>query len=113
MSEEIPFNDKAESQIVFFVHFAKSVLVLARKSSTMGYSQGYQAGGIAGYEEVDTAIETRMGKREQLNQFIKDLQERDGVLEKFDERLWGSMVECMTVYGKGDIRATFKDGTEV
>ena len=98
---------------MFFVHFAKSVLVLARKSSTMGYSQGYQAGGIAGYEEVDTAIETRMGKREQLNQFIKDLQARDGVLEKFDERLWGSMVECMTVYGNGDIRATFKDGTEV
>ena len=67
----------------------------------------------ARYEEVEAVIETRMGKREQLNQFIKDLQARDGVLEKFDERLWGSMVECMTVYGKGDIRATFKDGTEV
>ena len=67
----------------------------------------------ARYEEVETAIEARMGKQEQLNQFIKDLQARDGVLEEFDERLWGSMVEYMTVYGKGDIRVTFKDGTEV
>ena len=67
----------------------------------------------ARYEEVKTAIEARMGKREQINQFIKDLQARDGVLEEFDERLWGSMVEYMTVYGKGDIRVTFKDGTEV
>ena len=67
----------------------------------------------ARYEEVETAIEARMGKREQINQFIKDLQVRDGVLEEFDERLWVSMVEYMTVYGKGDIRVTFKDGTEI
>ena len=67
----------------------------------------------ARYEEVETVIEARMGKREQLNQFIKDLQARDGVLEEFDEYLWGSMVKYMMVYGKGDIRVTFKDGTEI
>ena len=67
----------------------------------------------ARYEEVEAVIETRMGKRKQINQFITDLQAWDRVFEEFDERLWGSMVEYMTVYSKGNIRFTFKDGTEV
>jgi hypothetical protein len=31
----------------------------------------------------------------------------------FDERLWCSLVDFITVYSKEDIRVTFKDGTEI
>ena len=34
-------------------------------------------------------------------------------LTEFDEGLWGTLVDFMTVYSKGDISVTFKDGTEI
>ena len=44
--------------------------------------------------------------------FIKELREQQ-LIEKFDERLWGSLVDFITVYSKENIRVTFKDGTEI
>ncbi len=34
-------------------------------------------------------------------------------LTEFDEGLWGTLVDFMTVYSKDDISVTFKDGTEI
>lgn len=31
----------------------------------------------------------------------------------FDEGLWGTLIDFMTVYNKEDISVTFKDGTEI
>ena len=35
------------------------------------------------------------------------------VLTEFDERLWHSMVDFVTVYADNDVRFTFKDGREI
>lgn len=34
-------------------------------------------------------------------------------ITQFDERLWSSLVDFVTVYSEKDIRVTFKDGTEI
>ena len=38
---------------------------------------------------------------------------RGTVVTEFDEGLWGTLVDFMTVYSKEDISVTFKDGTEI
>ena len=42
-------------------------------------------------------------------------QEKRYVMTAFDEGLWGTLVDFMTVYSKSkdDIAVTFKDGTEI
>ena len=47
-----------------------------------------------------------------MDSFIKELQEQE-LIKEFDARLWGSLVDFITVYNKDDIRVTFKDGTEI
>lgn len=44
--------------------------------------------------------------------FMEDIQKQD-IIKEFDIRLWGSLVDFVTVYSKDDIRVTFKDGTEI
>ena len=48
-----------------------------------------------------------------LSSFAKKLKEQETLLTEFDEGLWGTLVDFMTVYGKDDIGVTFKDGTEI
>lgn len=45
--------------------------------------------------------------------FLAGLEEQEDLLTEFDENLWYSMVEYVTVFNKEDIRFTFKDGTEI
>jgi len=40
-------------------------------------------------------------------------QSQKEMLMEFDESLWSATVDFMTVYGKGDIGVTFKDGMEI
>ena len=48
-----------------------------------------------------------------MEAFIAELARQDGLLTKFDERLWFSLVDFATVYGEGDVQFTFKDGGSV
>ena len=64
------------------------------------------------YDTVTDEIQHRQARNEQMDAFIAELKEQ-GMLTEFDERLWCSLVDFITVYGKGDIRVTFRDGTEI
>lgn len=64
------------------------------------------------YDQVCAAMKRRIARSRQLESFIKDLQEQE-LIKTFDERLWCSLVDFITVYSKEDIRVTFKDGTEI
>lgn len=64
------------------------------------------------YDAVTDEIQHRQARNEQMDAFIAELEEQ-GPIEKFDERLWCSLVDFITVYGKDDIRVTFRDGTEI
>ena len=59
------------------------------------------------------AINAKRVKAETLDSFSKALRSRETALTDFDEGLWGTLVDFMTVYGKGDICVTFRDGTEI
>ena len=67
----------------------------------------------AKYDETIAAISAKEAQSARLAAFIKALRERDGMVEDFDESLWGCMVDCVTV-GKGkEMMVTFRDGTEI
>lgn len=64
------------------------------------------------HERACAAIKRCTARSRQLDSFIEDLQKQD-FIKAFDERLWCSLVDFITVYGKENIRVTFKDGTEI
>lgn len=67
----------------------------------------------AKYEETTAAISAKESKNARLEAFIKTLKEQDGIIEGFDESLWGSMVECVTVGRDKKMTVAFRDGTEI
>ena len=64
-------------------------------------------------DEVSQAMTERQAQREKIEMFLTDLGGRDGPLTAFDEDAWYSLVDFVTVYSKGDIRFTFKNGMEI
>lgn len=64
------------------------------------------------YDELSERIEQKEVQGERMRQFIKTLQKQEGIITEFDETLWGSMVDYVTV-GKENRSVTFKDGTEI
>ena len=65
------------------------------------------------HDATAEAINAKRVKAETLGAFAKALHNRASALTDFDEGLWGALVDFMTVYGKGDIGVTFRDGTEI
>lgn len=45
--------------------------------------------------------------------FIKILKAHGGIIAEFDERLWSSMVDFVTVGRNKEMAVTFRDGTEI
>ena len=64
------------------------------------------------YDKTCEAIQYRKARSRQMDSFIRELRDQD-LIKEFDARLWGSLVDFITVYSKDDIRVTFKDGTEI
>jgi len=55
----------------------------------------------------------RTAKRNRISRFISDLEQRDGLLEAFDEQLWCATVETITVHSEKAVVFAFKDGSVV
>jgi hypothetical protein len=53
------------------------------------------------------------GKRGEGEGFIDELGVQQGLVAKFDRRLWLSLVENLEVNRGSEVRVTFKDGTVV
>ena len=67
----------------------------------------------ARYNEVKKEIAAKEIQGVRLENFTKELKARDGVIPAFNSRLWGSMVDFLTVGRDKEIKFTFKDGTEI
>ena len=61
-------------------------------------------------DELNVTIAGKKARKEELELFMKKLKKQDKAVTEFDEELWISMVECMTVYAKDDVRVEFKNG---
>ena len=66
----------------------------------------------AQYDEVTQTVADKADRKKLLEQFLHTVEMQEPVTE-FDERLWLSLVDFVTVYSEKDIRVTFKDGTEI
>lgn len=64
-------------------------------------------------DKVTSVIADKKAKKSELELFVENLKTQDRAVTEFDEGLWISMVECMTVYGKDDVRVEFKNGSSV
>lgn len=58
------------------------------------------------------AIAQRSAKGERLAGFIRTLEAQEGPVAEFDERLWGAMVDYVTVGVDKRLTVMFRDGTE-
>ncbi|SHI74844.1 hypothetical protein SAMN02745671_01536 [Anaerovibrio lipolyticus DSM 3074] len=65
------------------------------------------------YDETVAVISAKEAQSARLTAFTKALRERDGIIEDFDESLWGCMVEHITVGRNKEMTVTFQDGTEI
>ena len=65
------------------------------------------------HDQLEAEIADKVSRRESMNQFIATLRQQDGLVREFDETLWGSLVEVVTVYSDMDVRFTFRDGTVI
>lgn len=63
-------------------------------------------------EELEQSIAEKQAHREMVEQFLSELAKQDAITE-FTDELWYSMIDCVTIYTKDDIRFTFKNGTEI
>ncbi len=65
------------------------------------------------FDEVTEAIAERSAKSERLVGFIKTLRVQTEPVAGFDERLWGAMVDYVTVGVDGGMTVVFRDGTGI
>ena len=64
------------------------------------------------YDEVTELIVQKRAGQQRMHLFLEQLEQTEHISE-FDEMLWLSMIDYVTVYGKEDIRFTFKNGMEI
>ena len=67
----------------------------------------------ARFDEVTETIAQRSAKGERLAGFIRTLEAQGEPVAEFDERLWGAMVEYVTVGVDGGLTVVFRDGMRV
>ena len=64
-------------------------------------------------EKILVAISKSKTQRQMMENFIEVLRSLPEQVEIFDEGAWYTLCDCIAVYGKNDIRVTFRNGTEV
>ena len=64
-------------------------------------------------EEVQAAITEKQAQRKMMENFMDELRSLPEQVDYFDEGAWYAMVDFMTVYGREDVRFTFKNGMEI
>ena len=65
------------------------------------------------YERVLDAISKKTDKRRVIENFIGVMEQQDCTVTEFDEGLWCSLVDYMTVYSKEEVGFTLSNGIEM
>ena len=77
-----------------------------------GYVERYETT-KAKLEKLEQQREERMAKSEAIGGFMFELSERDEVITVFDDRLWLTIVDKVTVHNDGRLVFKFQNGTEI
>lgn len=97
------------------------MLALAESSSASPEETVSRANGLSdrlkGLQERNAALDKkkseRLAKADAIGGFMFRLRELDQPLERFDERLWLEVIDCVIVNRNGTLDFKFQDGTEV
>ena len=65
------------------------------------------------YDEVTTEITSKQSQSEHFKDFIAAIGKAQGICTEFDEGLWSSLIDFVTVYKEDDVSFTFKNGMEI
>lgn len=72
------------------------------------------------YENIKNGLEginekrlERSVKQENITTFIKELEQREGLVTEFDEELWNGTIEMVLINTEKKITFIFKDGMEI
>ena len=63
--------------------------------------------------EISETITSRNTRRDKLDNFIRELAAQPDLITEWDDRLWVTLVDHMTVRVGYDMTFTFKDGTQI
>jgi hypothetical protein len=58
-------------------------------------------------------VSSLKAEQRSIREEIDELSKQEGMLTKFDEKVWKSLVDHVRVIEKEDIRFIFRDGTEI
>ena len=64
-------------------------------------------------EEVQAAITEKQAQQKMMENFMEELRGLPQQVDYFYEGAWYAMVDFVTVYGREDVRFTFKNGMEI
>jgi len=64
-------------------------------------------------DRLESEIREKKARAMEIGKFIDALQKTSAPVKEFDEGLWTSLVDFITVYSEKDIRFTLKDGREI
>ena len=67
----------------------------------------------AKYEKVTAEITAKGIRRREFDRFIKAMEKLPGMVAEFDEALWGSLVEHLTVNARDDLVFTLTSGMKI
>lgn len=67
----------------------------------------------AQFDRVQAAITQKQAQHKMMENFMAELQRLPDMIDYFDEGAWYALVDFIMVYGKDDVRFTFKNGMEI
>ena len=67
----------------------------------------------AQYDKIAAEITAKGIRRREFGRFIQSVEKLPKIVTEFDEALWGSLVDHLTVYSKDDIVFTLTSGMEI
>lgn len=67
----------------------------------------------AHFEKITEQRKDKKARLKMTEAFISKLRQQNDMVTEFDEHLWTTLLDFVTVYTDKDVRFTFKDGTEI
>lgn len=64
-------------------------------------------------DEVEDGIVAKQAQREMMQNLVDTMEGMPDAVDNFDEGAWYALVDHVTVYGRDDVRFTFKNGMEI
>ena len=113
------FYSKGELLLTIMSSLAQEESRSISENVTWGQRKRFSDGKVSlpykhflGYE-LKQKRENNLSKRKAIDRFIFDLAKRDELLTEFDNCLWLTVVDTVTVQSDGILLFKFNDGTEI